>query len=178
MTEIVIRRAIPKDAPEIAALHIRSWQWTYRGQIPDAYLDGLPRTIDHRTAQWQEALGNGAREECEWVADREGILIGFASAGPGRDGLPASTGEVYAIYVDPDVAGTGVGWLLFTRTVEELRERGYDVATLWVLESNQRARRFYERAGWSADGATKVEQREGFVLREVRYRMPLVEASQ
>jgi len=48
------------------------------------------------------------------------------------------------------------------------------VAILWVLESNRRARRFYEIAGWIPDGDAKTENRpDGIQLREVRYRIDL-----
>ena len=46
----------------------------------------------------------------------------------------------------------------------------YAEATLWVLEDNPRARRFYERAGWHPDGARKAEERWGVRAPEVRYR--------
>lgn len=57
--------------------------------------------------------------------------------------------------------------------VDTLAELGFDAATLWVLEGNQRARRFYEKGGWSTDGATKVDDSPGFPIAEVRYRRPL-----
>ncbi len=47
---------------------------------------------------------------------------------------------------------------------------GFDEATLWVLDRNDRARQFYEAGGWHADGATKVEDGPGFPIAEVRYR--------
>jgi hypothetical protein len=40
---------------------------------------------------------------------------------------------------------------------------------LWVIATNERARRFYERARWCADGAEKRDHRLGFPLHEVRY---------
>jgi hypothetical protein len=46
-------------------------------------------------------------------------------------------------------------------------------ATLWVLQDNARARRFYSQAGWAADGAAKTDDVDGFPLLEVRYRRPL-----
>ena len=66
-------------------------------------------------------------------------------------------------------AGKGVGRALFTRTVDELWRSGFARATLWVLDTNTRARRFYAAAGWSPDGAIKLEERPGFVMRELRY---------
>jgi len=56
------------------------------------------------------------------------------------------------------------------RAMATLRAVGFSTATLWVLDTNLRARRFYEAAGWVPDGATKVDDRATFTLREVRYR--------
>jgi hypothetical protein len=43
-------------------------------------------------------------------------------------------------------------------------------AYLWVVEANARARRFYEREGWSADGAMRASS---FGSTELRYRLAL-----
>jgi RimJ/RimL family protein N-acetyltransferase len=58
------------------------------------------------------------------------------------------------------------------RVIARTSAAGYRDIVLWVLEENARARRFYERAGYSADGATNVLDRLGGVL-EVRYRRAL-----
>jgi ribosomal protein S18 acetylase RimI-like enzyme len=49
---------------------------------------------------------------------------------------------------------------------------GYSAITLWVLRDNERARRFYDRAGFTPDGATNVLTRLGDVP-ELRYRRTL-----
>jgi hypothetical protein len=43
------------------------------------------------------------------------------------------------------------------------------------LDSNSRARRLYELAGWQDDGGEKLDERDGFVLRELRYRRSLMD---
>ena len=54
--------------------------------------------------------------------------------------------------------------------LELLRELEYERATLWVLRNNQRAIRFYERAGFAADGCTKIETLPGSIeITEMRY---------
>jgi GNAT superfamily N-acetyltransferase len=99
--------------------------------------------------------------------------MGFVSAGPARD-EPEHVGEVYAIYLDPGAWGHGVGRELFRRATDWLVREGYREAMLWVLGSNARSRRFYEAAGWHADGGTKTEAYPGTPLEEVRYRRRLV----
>jgi GNAT superfamily N-acetyltransferase len=61
-----------------------------------------------------------------------------------------------AIYVRPAVWGSGVAGELHDAAVAELRARGVERAQLWVLERNDRARRFYERRGWQPDGTSRV----------------------
>jgi hypothetical protein len=55
----------------------------------------------------------------------------------------------------------------------ELAAAGFASATLWVLDSNARARRFYELAGWTADGSSKQADVAGATVTEVRYRRAL-----
>ena len=44
------------------------------------------------------------------------------------------------------------------------------VTVLWGLEGNARAGRFYEIAGWVADGTERTSEVFGVTVREVRYR--------
>jgi len=73
--------------------------------------------------------------------------------GPGR--------LIYAIYLVPAAWDQGIGRQLMTAPLGRLGEAGYDQATLWVLDSNARARRFYEAGGWHADGAAKQDESFG-----------------
>ena len=50
---------------------------------------------------------------------------------------------------------------------DRLVEAGFKRASLWVLDTNDRARRFYQADGWQADGASKVDDSRGFPFREV-----------
>jgi GNAT superfamily N-acetyltransferase len=174
--EPAIRRATSTDAQGIAEVHVLSWQWAYRGIIPDSVLDGL--SVDARTAGWRGVIDgfDVARGSEVWVGERDGRVAGFVLFGPTRDedGSP-DTGEVYAIYLIQDAAGSGLGRRLLALATDRLRSVGFNEATLWVVTQNQRARRFYERAGWRADGGTKEDDFDGAILEETRYRAPLIE---
>ena len=78
-------------------------------------------------------------------------------------------GPFIAVYLTTEAWGTGAGYALHESALATLATN-YDEAVLWVLDSNARAREFYERHHWSADGATKQETRGDAVLNEVRYR--------
>ncbi len=170
-----VRPATLADADGIGRVHVRSWQTAYRGQMPQDHLDGLDPA--HRAKLWRRIIGETEPSRggvFVAVAEGDGIT-GFASFGPSRDGDtdPGVTGEVFAIYADPDAWGTGTGRALMASAVAELARLGYADAILWVLDTNDRARRFYALAGWEADGANKTDGSRGFDLTEVRYRRTL-----
>jgi len=170
--EALVRRAVPEDADAIAALHIRSWQVAYRGQLPDQYLDKLGEQLTQRSEFWRAHISTPPTSKNEiWVVGTEPRVDAFAAIGPARDADPNVAGELYAIYVTPDRWGQGLGRTLFTHATGRLKSFGYSTAILWVLASNARARRFYEIAGWSLDGGSKLESRPGFELRELSYRI-------
>jgi len=163
---IKIRAARPGDADAIGAVHVESWRWAYRGQLPDDLLDGLDPA--ERAAGWRRILESGEIDVI--VADDEARLVGFASAATSRDDdAPPGTGEVLTVYVVEDAVGTGAGRALLVGAQGLLRARGHTRATLWVLESNERARRFYERNGWRWDGSRGTHQVQCANMPVVRY---------
>lgn len=159
----MIRRATPDDAQAIAEVHVASWDAAYRGLIPDEIIDA--RTVDARTQMWQEAFAGNATI---LVLDEDGVL-GFASVGPSEDPFAEGAGELYALYLHADVWSTGRGRQLHDAALDALRTQGFTEAILWVLDTNDRGRRFYERAGWSPDGSEKHDH----LGTEVRYRRSL-----
>lgn len=164
---VVVRAATAADAEGISNVHIGAWQVAYRGLVADDFLDGLSDRLAGRIAWWHERLGAGATAV---VADDDGRVTGFASYGRAEAPSDPELGEVYAIYVDASQWGRGHGRALMRAALDALRAMGRSVAVLWVLESNARARRFYERGGWAPDGATKTERIGGAPVLEVRYR--------
>ena len=149
------RGAEADDVDALAALHVASWRWAYRGLLDADVLDRL--SVDERASMWRELIDGG--ETVVVLAERGDRLLGFASGAASRDDdARPGTGEVGAIYLAEEAAGTGLGTELFVEIQGELRARGFVRATLWVLESNARARRFYEREGWRWDGSTSDHQ--------------------
>ena len=106
-----------------------------------------------------------------WVArSDEGAIVGFADAGPSRDtDSELSCAELYTLHVAPGLRGTGAGSALLSSVIDGLRRGGFLKVTAWVLESNEKARRFYEKRGWRWDGQTLSEQIGSARLSEVRY---------
>jgi GNAT superfamily N-acetyltransferase len=166
--DVLCRPATPADVPAIAAVRIRSWQAAYRGSVPQAYLDALD--VDAEIGRRQNRPLDG-----QHVAEAGGSVVGWLSVGPYRadedEQLPGpSCGEVGAIYALPEFWGRGVGRRLLAYGLGELRRLGLSPVLLWVLVANERARRFYERAGFHADGPVVGFEVGGATLPEMRYR--------
>lgn len=174
MEAVAIRPARIEDAPAIAVVHVRSWQGAYRGLLPQDFLDGLDPA--QRVGRWQRAVSAAdGTATGTIVADADGEVAGFVSYSPSRDSdvNPGQVGEIQAIHLLPAAWGRGMGRRLMGAALSRLAEAGFRQATLWVLDSNARARRFYEAGGWSADGAQRRDEDRGFPVTQVRYRRPL-----
>jgi len=170
----LIRPARSGDEPGIARVHVASWQDAYRGHMPADYLAALD--VDQRADAWRQRLPAVRQSRGDiLVAESGPDIVGFVHYGPSRDedADPGRTGEIGAIYLRPESIGLGIGRLLMEGAVAGLTGLGYADATLWVLDANPRARRFYERAGWAPDGTVLTDDSRGFAIREVRYRRSL-----
>lgn len=175
-----IRPGGPHDAAAVAAVQRRAWRVRYRGLLSDAFLDELD--FSYLGAYWsgRAAVAPTPRHRL-LVAGRPGEVHGLVDVGPARDddaprgddGL-ATWGEVRSLYLDPTVFGSGLGAALLDAAVATLRadDRTSDRLVLWVVDGNAPARRFYERHGWTADGATKTTPVADEELAEVRYARP------
>jgi GNAT superfamily N-acetyltransferase len=151
MTSPRVRPAVVGDAEPIARVHARSWQAAYRGFMPDDLLDSID--VAARAEQQRERLEHLPPKAAVYVAtDPTGQVVGFAQVGEYEDG--DGSGQVYAIYVDPEHWSTGAGRALMAAALDYLTASGPRPVRLWALDGNERARRFYERCGFVADGAT------------------------
>jgi GNAT superfamily N-acetyltransferase len=175
VTAPAVRLARPEDAEAIADAHVRGWLATYRGLVPDAFLDGL--SVERRAAFWRDTIASELAEPAlvgrTWVVEEAGTVRGFASTGAIRDqpeGL-ATAGEVFAIYLAPEARGRGLGRALFAHAIHDLRGRGFDPIVVWVFEANTVARPFYEAAGFHPDGATQRVEFGDLAIPEIRYRL-------
>ncbi|WFE19354.1 GNAT family N-acetyltransferase [Solwaraspora sp. WMMD937] len=157
-----VRQETTQDAEAIAGVHVRAWQAGYAGLIPADVLDRL------NVAAWAQRRRDVGTADPEHpfrtlVATEGEQIVGFSTFGPyridqDRDQLDPTYGEIVSMYVDPVHWGTGVGRLLFTASIAGLTGQGWRTMRLWVLDGNQRARRFYQAAGLRPDGERSVYQ--------------------
>ena len=143
----------------MALVHVRCWQETYRGLVPDAVLDD-PDFPAARERMWTAALTDERyRHNRSAVAIRNGDLIGIAMSGPPEDDSAAWTRQLRVLYVHASDHGTGAGQAL----LEAVLDPGEPVA-LWVADPNPRAQAFYRKHGFVPDGTVQID--DG--LREIR----------
>jgi ribosomal protein S18 acetylase RimI-like enzyme len=168
LDDVTIRPAAEGDAAGIARVHVRSWQEAYAGIVPETYLASLD--VDQRTSEWASYLREGPSDQVlTWVALANDHLVGFVTVGPSRD-EDAARGdqEIYSIYLDPGTWGHGVARDLMRTVIDAVGAK--TPISLWVLADNERARHFYRRHGFQADGVDRYDDVGGENLLEVRYR--------
>ena len=99
-----------------------------------------------------------------WFEDQLARMTGFVAVDESVVGFAITEPhELHALYVDPDRWGTGVAAALHAAL-------DLTAATLVVLAGNARARRFYEKQGWTFDGDDEPRDFEGRLLPFARYR--------
>jgi len=109
------------------------------------------------------------------VAERGGEIVGQVTVVPAaRAPHPVEDpelGHVRNLFVARSEWGSGLARQLHAALVEAARGLGWTELRLYVAEGQARARRFYEREGWSAAGAPYHDPAPG--LRMVEYRRRL-----
>lgn len=164
-----VRVARPRDADQIADIHVSSWRVTYRGMLPDAYLDAMSRR--QLAARWRRRTLLRSTESV-LVAVGGGVVAGFACLSPSIS-EPGFAGEITMLYVRPELEGSGVGTQLLTAGLDQLAAKPLYWAIIWALEANQRAIDFYRRRGFRLDGGRRADRVGGVAVPVVRCAKPL-----
>ncbi len=169
---ITVRTASKEDADSIARVSVRTWRATYRGMLPDDFLDHFGDDIESRTQRWRARLPErGPNFTLVAASDLEGV-IGFASGGPDRQ--DPTFREIYALYVLPACHGQGVGRRLVRAMAWALARRGAAPLRVWVLSANP-SRGFYERLGGRAEGV-RIRDIGGAEVEETAYQWASIDA--
>lgn len=160
----MVRPADRGDAAAIARVHVATWHSAYSELLPADFLASLSESAYEE--RWERILETNSNKV--YVADNDGEIVGFASAGRERAGETGFQGELYAIYVLESAQGQGHGRDLVRAAVGGLRELGFNDMIVWVLKDNAWARKFYERLGGAYVRAQPITIGPA-VLEEVSY---------
>jgi ribosomal protein S18 acetylase RimI-like enzyme len=132
---VTIRRGTADDAPTVAAIWRTGWHDGHTGNVPDELVS--VRTDESFDSRAAERVGDTT------VAVLDDEVAGF---------VMVVGDEVEQVYVSRDHRGSGVARTLLTAAEEIVAANGHTTAWLAVATGNARARRFYERSGWSDEG--------------------------
>lgn len=168
---MLLRSAAPEDAIAVAQVHVRSWQAAYDGLLPASYLDRL--RPQERAKRYDFATSDPGKPSTI-VAVEGHLIVGFVTVAPARDSDAQGSGELCALYVDPQWWGRRLGCALIERGRSRLRELGFRDAILWLMVGNTRAERFYGRDGWHHEAVRRTAVVWDVAVEEIRYRRQLV----
>ena len=113
---VTVRLASVGDADTIGRIQVETWRAAYAGLLPDEAISSFDMAVRQRL--WREWFDQPWPGGVVFVAERDGLVVGFANSGPCREERTA--GELYAIYVLPASWGTGTGRALIQRTEERI----------------------------------------------------------
>jgi GNAT superfamily N-acetyltransferase len=130
-----VRPATENDAAAIATILESGWRDGHLGNVPDDLV--ALRTADSFRDRAAERVADTA------VAELDGRVAGF---------VMVAGDEVEQVYVAAGHRGSGVADTLLAEAERLVASGGHPVAWLAVVPGNARARRFYERNGWTDDG--------------------------
>jgi ribosomal protein S18 acetylase RimI-like enzyme len=130
-----VRPAVAEDASSVADIWQAGWREAHLGHVPPALV----------IARTDASFRSRARRRIDdtIVAVGDGQVLGF---------VMLAGAEVEQVYVAGSSRGTGVADALLARAEREIKAHGHAEAWLAVVGANARARRFYERHGWSDHG--------------------------
>jgi GNAT superfamily N-acetyltransferase len=165
--EYAFRAATPDDAERIVAITVEGFE-TYRSFAPEGW---TPPSASAEAARLVGLLG----EDHVWyrVAEHAGELVGHVGFLP-ADRLSFARiddpGLVHfrQLFVTRGHWGTGLARRLHGAAVDEARARGFGAMRLFTPGGQHRARRFYEREGWSLARPPAFDERIGFEIAEYR----------
>ncbi len=150
---VVIVRANPADAEAIARFQVAAWRESYRGIVPDRFLDEMD--ADASAGRWTRRLVSGEREA--FTASVDGHLVAVASTQRSLAHATLPHLELSTLYLARAVQGSGLADRMLDIAV------GDEAAHLLVFATNARAQSFYRRRGFAPVGAPLVDPGTGLV---------------
>lgn len=164
--EITIRYATLDDIDSLALVYSQSYQAAFKGIIPDSFMEDV-FSFEKRREGFKKEIPQGTPVNIIMLTD--GKPVGILTYGKSKDeDLKDSAVEILRIYLVPEYWGQNLGMVLMAWGLEEMRQKGYRRISLWVIEDNKRARKHYERMGFTHDGVSRIIN-VGKEIRDLRY---------
>jgi GrpB-like predicted nucleotidyltransferase (UPF0157 family)/ribosomal protein S18 acetylase RimI-like enzyme len=183
-SEFAFCAAGPQDAEQLG----RAVAEGFQSYLPFAPAGWTPRSAEDETELLHALLERddfwcllawAERAPAQWAdverAPAERVLAGHVAFLPAsrawRDVEDPDLGHLRQLFLAPDFWGAGLAHTLHTRALRAARECGFTAMRLFTPTGQARARRFYEREGWTVGGEPFCDP--GFGLQLVEYRRSL-----
>ncbi len=164
---VTIRKAVSGDEKVLAFIQTQSWKAAFRDMIP---ADTLARLTDCQKAEEMYARVLEKPEIRVALESVDGGPHGIIAWSKNRFDLGDDTAELICIHSLPNMWGRGFGSAMLERALGEMTRAGFHRVILWVFAENGRARRFYEKHGFSLTGNTQT----AYGAEEVMYEKRLI----
>lgn len=142
---VELRQAVPDDAPGIADVWHAAWGDGHHGLVPPELeavrtRESFGPRAESRVPRTTVAVADGQPADGE---PAHGVVVGFVTV---------HDDEVEQVFVSATHRGSGLATHLLSDGEDRVAAAGHAEAWLAVVAGNGRARRFYERQGWSDAG--------------------------
>ena len=139
-----IRKKEKKDCMEIAHVVTLSWNESYKGIVPDDFLNHLYQTEEERGRNAYDQFDE--KNNHQYVLEIDHKIVGFINVGEAQEEEQSNCGEIYAIYILNEYKGYGYGRKLFEMGIKELKQMGFDKMIIGCLVENP-TNHFYTHLG-------------------------------
>jgi len=143
MTTQVVR-AGPEDWAAVRDIRLRALS-----DAPEAFASRLSDERDRPESVWRDRLSSS--DASTFLALDDGDAVGLVTAY--RDPDEHTRAHLVSLWVSPDRRGHGVATALTEAVLRWAQLAEIRTVGLWVTETNDAARRLYERCGFADSGA-------------------------
>ena len=142
--DYIIRKKERKDCQEVAHVVTVAWNETYRGIVPDEFLDNLYKHEEERGKNSFDKFDEN--ENHQYVLEVANKIVGFVNVGSTDETNFTNCGEIHAVYIINGYKGYGFGKKLIETGINELKNMGYDKMVIGCLGGNK-SNEFYKHIG-------------------------------
>ncbi|MCQ2969602.1 MAG: GNAT family N-acetyltransferase [Clostridium sp.] len=138
---MIIRKANENDIIEISKLYVSNWKKTYKGILPQKYLDGL--NIDYGIEKWGKYINE--EEQKVFVAYENDEFLGFTACKV--DDEEKDWWYLDSLHVSEGSRGKGIGTKLINTVGKYAFDNKYKCMSICIVKGNDNAKELYEKLG-------------------------------
>lgn len=151
----IIRKGKVEDCKAIANIVTRGWNETYKGIVPDYFLEELKQNENERAARMISNFDENSNNQI--VLEVDGKVVGFCTYGKTKDDGIEECGEIFTLYIISEYKGKGFGKRLVECAGQHLKEMGFNKFIVACFKGNP-SNDFYKHIGGKFVGGRLFER--------------------